>query len=456
MKELIRKILNEEDRRKNKTQQFQKLIDDEIESMKGICKQMSADDEEIISFDACDFLDLDPKVVVTDVDKFYGKLRILVIIKYEAAMHFHDEELFIYELQSRLKWVGNVMIDVEDVITTYPNKLNETFTGDTPTDITKQFTNKPVKLIGDVNTTTKIQNINVNNDGSVNISFQNGMKVNSSLPMLRRFNLEVDIPLEFKIKKKGNINESEETNPGKYARTIKELVKTYEDEDFVCDIDVEYYGAADAYIIIVRVDKKEMETYYEKETIWYATERIRDYLGDLYKNIYREVKTYFPVEVAVHISQTKCSKKLNESEEKKSRLLSNIEENGLYEVISSTGLHINEIEQRVGQLSREVLERFIKDVVKEHFQVIDDDGKTYIIYLEDYPFDVVPIGNSDYVDQLRVTNNKLFILVTLYEEDEYGDLEEQSYEIVSPKNLSYTNIYEIAGQLAYLMVKDQI
>ena len=121
MKELIRKILNEEDRRKNKTQQFQKLIDDEIESMKEICKQMSADDEESISFDACDFLDLNPKVMVTDVDKFYGKLRILVVIKYQAAMHFHDEEAFIYELQSRLKWVGNVMIDVEDVINTYPN-----------------------------------------------------------------------------------------------------------------------------------------------------------------------------------------------------------------------------------------------------------------------------------------------------------------------------------------------
>ena len=36
-------------------------------------------------------------------------------------MHFHDEEAFIYELQWRLKWIGNVMIDVEDVINTYPN-----------------------------------------------------------------------------------------------------------------------------------------------------------------------------------------------------------------------------------------------------------------------------------------------------------------------------------------------
>ncbi len=121
LKENIRRILKEEEQRKTKTNDFQKLIDDEIESMKEICKQMGADDEEIISFDACDFIDLDPKVIVTDVDKFNGKLRILVVIKYEAAIHFHDEEAFIYELQWRLKWIGNVMIDVEDVINTYPN-----------------------------------------------------------------------------------------------------------------------------------------------------------------------------------------------------------------------------------------------------------------------------------------------------------------------------------------------
>ena len=78
----------------------------------------------------------------------------------------------------------------------------ESFTGDTPTDFTQQFINKPVKLIGDLNTTTKIQNINVNRDGSVKISLQNGIKVNSTLLMMNGINLEVDIPLKFKIKKK--------------------------------------------------------------------------------------------------------------------------------------------------------------------------------------------------------------------------------------------------------------
>ena len=113
-------------KRTQKVQKFQKLIDDEIESMKRICEEMTVDDEEIISFDACDFLELNPKVRVTDVDTLNGVPRILVVIKYEAMMHFHDETSFRYELQSRLqKWVSNVMVDVEDVINTYPDEKRQ-------------------------------------------------------------------------------------------------------------------------------------------------------------------------------------------------------------------------------------------------------------------------------------------------------------------------------------------
>jgi len=78
----------------------------------------------------------------------------------------------------------------------------ESFTGVTPMEITQQLINKPVKLVGDVNTTTIIQNVNINRDGSVNIAFQNGLKINSSIPMLRKFNFGVSIPLEFKVKNK--------------------------------------------------------------------------------------------------------------------------------------------------------------------------------------------------------------------------------------------------------------
>ena len=84
----------------------------------------------------------------------------------------------------------------------YNVDFNESLTGVTPTGTTQQLINKPVKLIGDVNTTTIIQNVNINRDGSVNISLQNGLRINSSIPMLRKFNFGVNIPLEFKVKKK--------------------------------------------------------------------------------------------------------------------------------------------------------------------------------------------------------------------------------------------------------------
>lgn len=80
-------------------------------------------------------------------------------------------------------------------------ETNEVFTGDTPTDMKQHFINKPVKLTGDINVDTKIQDLNINNDGSVSITFQNGLRLNSSIPMLRRFTVGVDIPLNFKVKK---------------------------------------------------------------------------------------------------------------------------------------------------------------------------------------------------------------------------------------------------------------
>lgn len=104
--------------------------------------------------------------------------------------------------------------------------LNESITGITPTDTVQQLINKPVKLIGDVNTNTMIQNVNVNKDGSVNITFKNGMNVNTSLPMLRTFNVGVSIPLEFKIKKKTIVTESN-TNNEKSLKSLENTVQKF-------------------------------------------------------------------------------------------------------------------------------------------------------------------------------------------------------------------------------------
>ena len=108
-----------------------------------------------------------------------------------------------------------------------PSKINESFTGETPTEIEQQFINKPVKLIGDVNTNTIIKKLNVNKDGSVNITFQNGMKVNSSIPMLRRFDIGVDIPLKFNVRKKTIVNESDESRQERKFTKLLNNIEEY-------------------------------------------------------------------------------------------------------------------------------------------------------------------------------------------------------------------------------------
>ena len=95
-------------------------------------------------------------------------------------------------------------------------------------------------------------------------------------------------------------------------------------------------------------------------------------------------------------------------------------------------------------------------MVKEHHSDINEDGQTYYIYLEDYPFNEVPVGNNDYVEQLKVTNNELLFVVSLYEEDKYGELEFTGGENISSNNLEYDNIYEIAGQMGFLLSKGLI
>jgi hypothetical protein len=109
------------------------------------------------------------------------------------------------------------------------NGFNESFTAVTPTDTTQQLINKPVKLIGDVNTETIIQNVKINPNGSVNIRFQNGMSVNSSLPMLRTFNVGVSIPLQFKVKKKTIVTESETKTNSVLHKLLNVLFNGFDD-----------------------------------------------------------------------------------------------------------------------------------------------------------------------------------------------------------------------------------
>ena len=195
-------------------------------------------------------------------------------------------------------------------------RLYESFTGDTPTDITKQFINKPVKLIGDVNTNTIIQNVKIGNNGSVNIKFQNGMSVNSSLPMLRRVNFGVSIPLEFKIRKKSIVLESNQNIDKKINLAIKIIENEY--SDVVKDIEVTEYF--DTPTIVVKVDS-------DKTSANVTTRFTEDMIDDVSELTNGKVKLDYwftgnrESEILLRVFNLRDDNKLNESEGKISSTL---------------------------------------------------------------------------------------------------------------------------------------
>ena len=62
--------------------------------------------------------------------------------------------------------------------------------------------------------------------------------------------------------------------------------------------------------------------------------------------------------------QENIRKVLKEESQKQSRLLSTIEEDGLFQMMQDTGLSLKQIKSKIGELPREVFERYIKDFLE--------------------------------------------------------------------------------------------
>ena len=157
----------------------------------------------------------------------------------------------------------------------------------------------------------------------------------------------------------------EETKPGKYIGMIEDLTEYFKNEDCVCDIQVKHKPEEfrDSYLITVVLGNKDLDDKFNGIS-W----RISDYRTKLKRKITNGILEFLPIPFYIEFRQTpKCSdyKNLQESEEKKSRLLSTIKEDGLYQVIEDTGLSLPQIYTKTGELPREVLEGYIKDFIKQ-------------------------------------------------------------------------------------------
>lgn len=72
--------------------------------------------------------------------------------------------------------------------------------------------------------------------------------------------------------------------------------------------------------------------------------------------------------------QQNIRKILKEESQKQSRLLSTIEQDGLYQVMQDTGLSLPQIYTKTGELPREVFEGYIKDFIDQegYHHSVDD------------------------------------------------------------------------------------
>ena len=106
--------INEDNR---KLSAIQNLINKEIDYLKTQCEEMNSESDEIISWDACNLIEVLTSVQVTDINPTDKSFIVQIIIKYKLIFQHIDEEAFIRELHYKLKkYIPNLKLEVKDSI----------------------------------------------------------------------------------------------------------------------------------------------------------------------------------------------------------------------------------------------------------------------------------------------------------------------------------------------------
>lgn len=227
----------------------------------------------------------------------------------------------------------------------------------------------------------------------------------------------------------------EETKEGKYISALKDLTEDFKNEDCVCDIEIEYRPEEfrDAYLITVVLGNGDLDDKFNGIS-W----RISDYRTKLKRKITKEVLDFLPIPFYVEFEQTpRCYKDLQESENKKPKLLSTIEEDGLYQVMKDTSLSLTQVISKTGKLSREVLERYIMDfMLNEAVSIPGRDGDIGFVF-------PIPLSTDKEAESFYLS--KGVVTVEINEYGEYGMKTSGSYERLV--NLSDDEIYKIVKEM---------
>ena len=136
----------------------------------------------------------------------------------------------------------------------------------------------------------------------------------------------------------------------------------------------------------------------------------------------------------MNIQQT-IRRVLREESGKQSRLLSTIEQDGLYQVLQDTGLSIKQIISKTGELPREVLEGYIKDSIENEAQSMSGSGGDKGLV---FP---IPLSKNKDIESFYLSKGVVTVEIKEYSN---GRVVAGSYEKI--KNLSYDEIYKIVKE----------
>ena len=129
-------------------------------------------------------------------------------------------------------------------------------------------------------------------------------------------------------------------------------------------------------------------------------------------------------------------KEETEPKDKKSRLLSIIEEEGLFQVIQDTGLSVEQISTKTGELPREVFERYIKDFIKQEGYPSWMNGTFQLIF-------TVEIQKNIQIEQFYMEGDKVTVEISGY--NDYGKQTDGYIESLS--NLTDDEIFTIVENM---------
>ena len=133
--------------------------------------------------------------------------------------------------------------------------------------------------------------------------------------------------------------------------------------------------------------------------------------------------------------QENIRKVLREESQKQSRLLSTIEEDGLYQVMQDTGLSLKQIKSKIGELPREVFERYVKDFLEN-----DEIGLDLSI----------PVSPNKRADSFYLSDG--VVTIELNELDSIGRVVAGSFERLSA--LSYEEIFSLVDEMTQINFDD--